>query len=258
MSRFLVKIRNFFLTFKVLTFGSAALFYKLKYFNPRVSSEHTFKLRNGLKLTANKTKGNLNHLYDIFVKEVYKFEGDTNTSYNILDIGANRGYFSLYMAQKFPNAKIYAFEPFPETFSQLEDNIKRNHCRNINSYKYAVYDKNGIMDFYSVNWAGCNSLIKDKFEEGYYETTKVSCISFDKISSLTRADKFDFAKIDCEGSEYPILLNSPDEAIRKVKEYVIEVHIDKNYSPKDLIKKLESIGYITNLKKYILRAKLHN
>jgi len=248
------KIKNFFLTFRKLKSSCALLFYRLKYFNSGSDFVYTFELRNGIRVNANKKKGDLGHLHGIFVEEEYSFTADPAASFNILDIGANAGYFSLYAAQKFPNAKIYAFEPFAETYACLEENMKLNNFKNINAFQYAVSDKSGPADFYSVEWAGCNSLIKDKFEEGYYKTSKVSCISFAEIFRVTGVDKFDFAKVDCEGSEYPMLLNSPDEVIKKISEYVIEVHIDKNYSYKDMIERFEKLGYKTDYKNYLLRA----
>jgi FkbM family methyltransferase len=250
----LKKIKNFFLTFKKLKTSCALLFYRLKYFNGGSDLEYTFELRNGIRVNATKKKGDLGHLHGIFIEEEYSFTRDPAASLNIVDIGANAGYFSLYASQKFPNSKIYAFEPFPETYACLVENLKLNDFKNIKAFQYAVSDKSGLMDFYSVEWAGMNTLIKDKFDEGHYQTSKVSCISFDKIFSMAGVDKFDFAKIDCEGSEYPMLLNSPDETIRKVKEYVIEVHFDKNYSYKDMIERFEKLGYKTDYKNYLLRA----
>ncbi len=38
----------------------------------------------------------------------------------VVDIGANVGYFSLYMLSRFPRARVFAFEPMPFNFQQLQ------------------------------------------------------------------------------------------------------------------------------------------
>ena len=42
----------------------------------------------------------------------------------IFDIGANRGDTAIKYSNLFPLAKVYAFEPFAETFIKLKDNVK--------------------------------------------------------------------------------------------------------------------------------------
>ena len=39
------------------------------------------------------------------------------------DLGANVGGFSLAMHKRWPNAKIYAYEPFTETYKKLQSNL---------------------------------------------------------------------------------------------------------------------------------------
>lgn len=48
---------------------------------------------------------------------------DTAVNYNIVDIGAQSGLYSLF-AKYLPLSTFYAFEPFPTTFELLNDNLK--------------------------------------------------------------------------------------------------------------------------------------
>ncbi|MCI0448529.1 MAG: FkbM family methyltransferase [Chlorobi bacterium] len=213
-------------------------------------------MKNGLKLSVNRNSGDLTTLFEIFVNSDYNFKGDPKISFNILDIGANVGYFSLYIAKRFPKSSIFCFEPFTETYGRLTDNLMRNNSANIKAYRLAVSDFNGTSQFYSLDWAGCNTLIKGKFDEGHYKTTNVECISFDDIFKLTGVNEFMFGKIDCEGSEYQIFLNSRDESIRSVRNYIIEVHNDKKFTSQDLITRFQSLGYIVKYKKNLMEANL--
>src|SRR5206468_5436914 len=96
---------------------------------------HTIKLKNGLNLKVNKSSGDLTTLFEVFIDEDYKFNFK-NSYINILDIGANVGYFSLYAAKKFPKAMIFAFEPFPDTFQRLNEHIKLNSIDNVKTFNY--------------------------------------------------------------------------------------------------------------------------
>lgn len=234
--------------------GSFLRFYRLKYLAGDADKKYNFRLKNGLNITVNKKAGDLTTLFEIFVNEDYKYNNEKKKDLRIIDIGANVGYFSLFISQKYPIAKIYSFEPFPATYERLQENLKLNTVSNVKTYQLAVSDKKGTAEFYSIDWAGCNTLTKGKFDEGHFETTVVQTISFNDLFEMTGTPEFDYAKIDCEGSEYPIFLNSKDSAIKAVKNYVIEVHDDSQYSGNDLIQRFESLGFKTNYKDNILTA----
>jgi len=54
------------------------------------------------------------------------------------DVGANVGVYSLYAASLFPTMNIVAFEPMPENFKSLNNNILLNKFTNISPRDYAV------------------------------------------------------------------------------------------------------------------------
>lgn len=252
----LTKIKNFAKMLSVFKPGSALSFYKLKYINKDDDTTRFFKLKNGLRLSVNKSAGDLTTLFEIFVNNDYAFDGDQGAEFNILDIGANVGYFSLFISRKYPKAKVFSFEPFPVTFKKLSVNINNNSASNVKTFQYAVSDFNGTSDFYSFDWAGCNTLIDRNFDEGHFIKTTVNCISFEDIFKITGVNEFTFGKIDCEGSEYQIFLNSNDDSICRIKNYIIEVHEDKKYTKADLIKKFESLNYKVIDKIGLIEAKL--
>lgn len=239
----LSKIENFFKMASNLRLKSLLKFYRLKYLVKVDNTFHGFSLKNGLNVTVNKSEGDLTTLYEVFMDEDYKFGEDSNKEINILDIGANVGYFSMYVAKKFPNARVFAFEPFPKTYKRLNKHLEMNGLSKVKALNYAVSDFNGPSEFYAFEWSGCNTLIDGDYDKGQYETTTVECISFDKIAEITGADKIEYAKIDCEGSEYPIFLNSSDESIKSVRKYIMEVHDSDKYGINDLAVRLEKLGY---------------
>jgi predicted rRNA methylase YqxC with S4 and FtsJ domains len=60
----------------------------------------------------------------------------------------------------------------------------------------------------------------------------------------------DLLKIDCEGSEYPILLNAKMSTLRKIKKMIGELHFfnqEMKYDFKRLKKRLASAGFIVKI-----------
>jgi FkbM family methyltransferase len=198
-------------------------------------------------------EGDYSAFHEVFIREDYNSE-NLFKPHNILDIGANVGFFSLYATKRYPNARIFSFEPFPSTYLRLKEHLISNKTENIVLFPFAVSDKTGEVNFYSIGWTGANTLNSDKFDPGNCKITKVNCIAFSEIFKLTNTDKFDLAKIDCEGSEYPMLLSASDESILSIRNFIIEVHPDRSYCAEDLLLKFNRLGYKTNLKGDILTA----
>src|SRR5690348_5909281 len=67
----------------------------------------------------------LRFLHDeIFVDEVYLRGGIVLREDSVVfDVGANIGMFSLFIGARCPSARVYAFEPVPEVFAKLQQNV---------------------------------------------------------------------------------------------------------------------------------------
>lgn len=65
-------------------------------------------------------------------------EGDT-----VLDIGANLGFFSRFFAKRVgPSGLVYAFEPIPQTYDFLTNNMHRLALTNVKCLYFALSDTN--------------------------------------------------------------------------------------------------------------------
>ena len=58
--------------------------------------------------------------------------------WTIVDIGAGLGDFTAYAAQRCPNGRVLAYEPFPESFALLQQNVSLNNLRNVEAKPYAI------------------------------------------------------------------------------------------------------------------------
>lgn len=123
----------------------------------------------------------------------------------IVDLGANAGEISLFLAKHYPNSKIIMVEPSPENLHILKDNLKINSSLtpNITLVEKAVSDKKGKITFFE-GLRSESSLIKpSNFDTSSKRGKKIQVSSepFDSILKLNNIDEVDFVKIDIEGAE---------------------------------------------------------
>jgi len=143
------------------------------------------------------------------------FSSIDDKPYNIIDIGAQSGLYSLF-AKYLPNSTFYSFEPFVDTFNCLNDNLKLNNISNVKSYNIGISDK-----------VGTSILNTSKSHNGLH-TMGGSPLRFDDINPITiNVSTIDeefynknipvhFIKIDTEGWEYNILKGA-EKTVRKYK-----------------------------------------
>lgn len=140
-----------------------------------------------------------------------------------IDIGSNKGYHVLEAATIVGKGGIvYSFEPNPNNFSDLQNNIELNGFKNILRTKKAVYEKKGTFSFGFGGKSGLGSVSQD----GDIEVETITLDEFlneEKVS----LSKIDCVKIDVEGGEASVLagmtnfLSESDGCT-----IVIEVHSD--------------------------------
>ena len=127
-------------------------------------------------------------VFDIFVKP----------GMVVADIGANIGYFTTFLSSKTgPTGQVHCFEPIPETFKRLTENISLNKLTNVFPVNQAVSSSNGSVTMFlshthymaslDVNWA--------KNANG---STEVPATTLDTY--FENLGKYpDFIKMDIEG-----------------------------------------------------------
>jgi len=152
----------------------------------------------------------------------------------ILDVGANIGLTALYFASQFPQASIYAFEPFPENYELLEKNTS-NHPQ-IHTFPYGLSAKDGDLAY-------CFSDNPRNFGGGTFKA--IGCDTQKKFLLPVKSPKtairdlglgeIDLIKIDTEGSEFDILRNIDTNILEKVKLVTGELHGIDDFKVLDLL-----------------------
>jgi len=143
----------------------------------------------------------------------------------IIDIGANAGFFSLFAASRYPNARIFSFEPIPSNYRQLKLNKELNKNAQITCIQKAVYGSSGniSLSFDPDDSFTTSASIFDK-SDTRDKIIQVPCVTLQEIFDEYRLECCDLLKMDCEGAEYEILYNCPASYLRRISQMALEVH----------------------------------
>ena len=128
----------------------------------------------------------------------------------MVDVGSNIGAISIPLAKKHCNINFLLFEPHPEIYKILCNNLSINKLNNVNAHNKAVSDKSGsILPFYAQinsNNMGLSSFnLNPDISE--YEIVEVSCVGLDDfVEKETKRIKV--LKVDTQGSELSVLYSA--------------------------------------------------
>jgi FkbM family methyltransferase len=137
----------------------------------------------------------------------------------IIDCGANIGLTSVFLYNKYPNAKIIAVEPESSNFELLKNNTA--HYKNIECVKKGIWHSSvhlEVLDNGHGKWGFTTKEVGSKTE------TSLDAISIDSIMDQYGLKVIDLLKIDIEGSEKELFEKNYDKWLPKVKVLVIELH----------------------------------
>ncbi len=169
-------------------------------------------------------------------QEAFRIADPTKTA---LDIGANRGIVSYYIARRF--AKVHSFEPNADLASFLKkvlpSNCTLHHC--------ALSDTPGEHELSVVLESGIPIHGKGRILEtsGSPEAYAIQKIKLETLDDQ-RIDNIGFIKIDVEGHEDKAIQGGL-ETLRANKP-VLVIEIEKRHtgkSPMETITRLEALGY---------------
>jgi FkbM family methyltransferase len=143
------------------------------------------------------------------------------------DVGSHVGYMAIFMAHLVgPEGRVVAFEPVPETFEALLENIRLNHLENVTSECTALGEREGVISLY------CDS------NQALSWTPSVAAYSMPgsnlkKISAPVHTlDGYvqksglhpNLVKIDVEGAEMAVLLGARKTLRESRPVVLLEIH----------------------------------
>lgn len=134
---------------------------------------------------------------------VYKNFSEFNI---IIEIGSRDGLQALEFSDVFPKSKIFSFEPEPNNYKILVDNV--NNRKNIIPLDFCISNVNKLIDFYPVinGNTGASSLLqtnKNNSRSSQWEQTKIEVKSKTMSSFLEEKliNEIDIVWADVQGAE---------------------------------------------------------
>jgi FkbM family methyltransferase len=145
-----------------------------------------------------------------------------------VDIGANRGEWTHWLAERFVH--VLAVEPDPRAVAELRPSLPPNATM----IEAACAPAAGTVQFYLREEAAQSSILPehpigggDQRDAPVRSTATVNAMTMDGIldtcRSLFGCDEIDFVKLDIEGAEH-LALNSATPALFRNTRWLIEVH----------------------------------
>lgn len=176
----------------------------------------------------------------------------------VLEAGSFDGNDTKKMAQLWPYGTIYAFEPVPENFANLEKNS--SNYLNVQRFSVALSDKNGTAEFFNSAYANTpdvpsqsGSLLSPKEHLDYDHNVvfnkiiSVPTITLDDWAQQNGVTRIDLLWLDMQGYELNVLKASPN-ILKTVKVIYTEVEFVEAYAGQylyqDVRKFLEAQGFL--------------
>ncbi len=169
---------------------------------------------------------------------------------NVIDIGANYGYFSFLMAELVrPKGHLYSIEANPLMCELINKSIKVNGYKNsITVINQAISDQNNYVESFSfsnnspMNGALTANKSKNALDKNFHKQLDVQATTFDAIEFNNNS--IDLIKIDIEGSENKFWFGS--KKLRKSNPNLIMIMEFNRFKYKDadlFIDDIFSSGY---------------
>jgi FkbM family methyltransferase len=172
-------------------------------------------------VTLRRLTGDIFILFEILMDQCYNIPDlmlAPDKVHVIIDCGANIGITSLFLAGRYPNARIYSIEPNEENFELLKRNTA-NEPRIVPIHAAVVGDarKNARLSTGRPSWG--NTITEN--DQGL----EVLAFTVEQICQDHRLARVDLLKVDIEGAEKEMFANG--SFLRVVDFIIIELH---NYS----------------------------
>jgi FkbM family methyltransferase len=202
--------------------------------------------RNRIELEYDLNKEALFLLQAIFVEREYADYFPFYEDAIILDVGAHFGYFSLFAnINTGKDARIISVEPDPKNFTLLKKNIFENKTTKVELHNFAISDQSGEVKLFLGSSVNSSLLEIYALNEHHANHVSVNAMTLEQLFVTAKLKHIDFLKLDCEGAEFAIIMNSPPEIFEAITTISMEFHDlrDPNYTGNSMVKKLDQLGF---------------
>jgi FkbM family methyltransferase len=209
--------------------GDFALYRLMRFLPSRAPDrERVVRLRNGLKMTYRLNRGDIWAVRQMWIDEVCRLPIEMRPDV-IVDLGANIGIASLWLAKRYGCSRVIAVEPLAANARLARRNLEENGIA-AEVLEAAAGPKDGEATFLeSADGSSANGrLIADTTPStaaaGDGKAYTVRMVSLETLlQRLPEGTSADLVKLDIEGGEQPLLCG--DLAwLRRVRALIVEFH----------------------------------
>jgi FkbM family methyltransferase len=183
------------------------------------------KLWNGTEIYHPPGQGGLvEGILEIWLQQVYTGNFYTPKPGDvIIDAGANVGLFCVWLAKRFTQCRIFAFEPSTENYTALQKNISSTGVSAIATYQAGLGASDGT---FKLRQSGDRSYDYQVEFEPTDERSPDAIRIFSLASALVEAksERIALLKCDIEGSECELFGAATHQELQRVDRFAIEYH----------------------------------
>ena len=215
------------------------------------AASQLYRMPNGLAV-AHLNQHETRALFEeIFGEQIYLQNGIVlDDDCCVFDVGANIGLFTLFIHDRYPGARVYAFEPVPPIFDVLRSNIALYDVgavalpyglssremtteiqyyprMSVNSGLYAdAATELSVTKRFLGNLSDDTAPYIEEILEGKFEAETYPCRikTLAQVIAETGVGRIDLLKLDVEKSELDVLAGIGEENWPIIRQIVVEVH----------------------------------
>ena len=200
-----------------------------------------------------------NNVREVLVEQCYRYFVNNDKRDVVLDVGMNIGDATLFFLKNSKTEKVYAYEPFQQTFINAQENLdKYKDTGKVAMFQFGISGQNEIrrIGFNKDMTCGQSSLsqIRQKTYEAYCKNALVKDENeiIEQIEVRNVSEVFEpiisqypqcniILKMDCEGEEYAIM----DELVgKKLLARIDFIMMEWHYRGKEsILQYLEQAGF---------------
>ncbi|HEY1090039.1 MAG TPA: FkbM family methyltransferase [Burkholderiaceae bacterium] len=171
----------------------------------------------------------------------------TQGTQNILDVGANIGWYAVRFAKRNPAAQVHAFEPLPTSHAYLQRNVAANAVgEQVRCYNYGLSEDAGSFEFFIAPTGGTNASLLNVANAADARAVIGLTLTLDQWTANHQI-RPDFIKCDVEGAELLVFRGGRDTLARH-KPIVFAELLRKwakpfGYHPNDMLAYFAGLGY---------------
>lgn len=162
---------------------------------------------------------------EIFKDQIYNIVLQSKKPH-ILDVGSHIGLSIIYFKTLYHNSTIIGFEPNPNVFPLLEENIFLNNIEGVELHNIALGREEKTRKLY-IDSSGYGAFSTSSFYKNAWNGKQQTIPIQVKVKKLSQyiKDEIDLLKLDAEGAELEILEELEEsKKIDDIKNIILEFH----------------------------------